>query len=94
MINDHRQWLYKGEKGRIFELGEEIPNGWYDVPNATCWSYAVAAEPEEDAEDELDSRDLDPDDAEEDEYFCAECGMRYKEKFWYDKHMKEKHGVE
>lgn len=33
MINDHRQWLYhKGKGGRIFEEGEEIPEGWYDSP--------------------------------------------------------------
>lgn len=37
MINDHRQWLYKGKEGRIFEKGEEIPEGYFDAPNATEW---------------------------------------------------------
>jgi hypothetical protein len=33
MVNDHRQWLYKDGKGRIFEVGEEIPFGWTDHPD-------------------------------------------------------------
>lgn len=39
LINDHRQFLYNGgvDTGRIFERGEEIPDGWYDAPNATEW---------------------------------------------------------
>ena len=39
MINDHRRFLYqKGvESGRIFECGEEIPDGWTDLPDSDEW---------------------------------------------------------
>ena len=33
MINDHRQFLYKDGEARIFEVGEEITEGWVDSPN-------------------------------------------------------------
>lgn len=34
MKNDHRQWLYSKEcpEGRIFEEGEEVPEGFFDTP--------------------------------------------------------------
>jgi hypothetical protein len=37
LLNDHRQWLYKGKDGRIFEKGEEIPEGYFDSPWADKW---------------------------------------------------------
>lgn len=30
----HRQWLYKGEEGKIFKEGESIPAGYTDAPKA------------------------------------------------------------
>ena len=34
MINKHRQWLYSKDcpKGRIFEEGEDVPEGYVDSP--------------------------------------------------------------
>lgn len=39
MINDHRRFLYQDgvETGRIFEKGEEIPEGWTDLPDSGEW---------------------------------------------------------
>ena len=39
LINDHKQWLYKGDSktGKIFEAGDEIPDGWVDRPNSDTW---------------------------------------------------------
>lgn len=39
MINDHRRFLYQDgiETGRIFEEGEEIPEGWTDLPDSDGW---------------------------------------------------------
>ncbi len=34
MINDRRQYLYSNEcpDGRIFEIGDEVPEGFVDTP--------------------------------------------------------------
>lgn len=39
MKNDHRQFLYNGgtETARLFMPDEEIPEGWFDRPNAIEW---------------------------------------------------------
>lgn len=37
LINDHRQVLYKGREPRMFQVGEEIPEGYFDTPDGTEW---------------------------------------------------------
>lgn len=37
MINDHRQWLYKNGAGKIFEVGDEIPEGYTDLKDSDEW---------------------------------------------------------
>ena len=97
MINDHRQWLYKNKKGRIFEAGEEIPEGWVDHRgDSDKWQHPP--EGFEEVEEVVFCDDLEftepvSDDAPE-VYYCEECDKEYKDFFWYSKHMSEKHGID
>ena len=99
MINDHKQWLYKGSDGKIFERGEVIPEGWFDAPNAKEWNNMPVQPKMKNTMVWDDTPDVAPveldapvsDDAPEILY-CAECDKEYKDKRWYDKHMAEKHG--
>jgi hypothetical protein len=103
MKNDHRQWLYKGSDGRIFEKGEDIPEGYFDSPNATEWDN-MPAQPKmkempvwEDTEEIVadDGQPEPPEWYEEDgKFYCNLCDHApYSREDWFADHMLKKHDV-
>ena len=56
MINDHRRFLYQDgvETGRIFEVGENIPKGWTDLPDSDEWDNPPAKPANENIEVDIE----------------------------------------